>query len=82
MAATKSTRFSIVTHSLHDSLERLRDLDAAPRVRELRAKAQSYERAVRQWTISPPTEEQRAAMVKLVLDLNMEVMALGKVAKA
>jgi hypothetical protein len=81
MAATKSTRFSIVTHSLHDSLERLRDLEPMARVRELRGRAQSYERAVRQWAISPPTEEQRAAMVKLVLDLNMEVMALGKTAK-
>src|ERR1700733_605536 len=48
MAANKSTRLNIVTQSLHDSLERLRDMPATARVRELRTKAQAYERAVRQ----------------------------------
>ncbi len=76
--ALKSTRFSIVNQSLEDSLERLRDLPATPRVRELRMKALAYERAVRAWAISPPTEEQRAAMVKLVLEMNVEVMGLSK----
>jgi len=74
----KSTRFSIVTQSLEDSLERLRELPATPRVRELRTKALAYERAVRAWSLTPPTEEQRAAMVKLVLEMNVEVMTLSK----
>jgi hypothetical protein len=78
MAANKSTRLNIVTQSLHDSLERLRDMPATARVRELRTKAQAYERAVRQWSIHPPSEEQRQAMVKLVIEMNMEVMALRK----
>jgi hypothetical protein len=78
MAANKSTRLSIVTQSLHDSLERLRDLPATARIRELRTKAQAYERAVRKWSIHPPSEEQRQAMVKLVLELNIETMAVRK----
>jgi hypothetical protein len=73
-----STRLDIVNKSLDDSLERLRELASTPRVRELKTKAQSYERAVQAWNIRPPTEEQRATMVKLVLELNLEVMALGK----
>jgi hypothetical protein len=81
MAANKSTRWSIVTQSLHDSLERLRDLPVNARVRELKSRAQTYERAVRGWSVSPPTEEQRAAMVKLVLELNVEVMGLSRAAR-
>ena len=78
MAATKSTRLAIVSQSLHDSLERLREMPATARSRELRTKAQAYERVVNQWSIHPPSEEQRAAMVKLVLDLNMEIMRFSK----
>lgn len=77
----ESTRFSIVAYSLQDSLERLRDMPTTAKVRELRAKAESYERAVRTWTFRPPSEEQRASMVKLVLELNVEVMGLGRQAK-
>jgi hypothetical protein len=73
-----STRLDIVKKSLDDSLERLRELESTPRVRELKTKAQSYERAVLSWSLRPPTEEQRATMVKLVLELNMEVMAVGR----
>jgi hypothetical protein len=79
MQPMHSTRLNIVQKSLLDTLERLRDLPATPRVRELRTKAQAYERAVRAWAIHPPSEEQRATMVKLVLDLNVEVMTLGRV---
>ena len=74
----RSTRLNIVEKSLTDCLERLRDLGASARVRELRGKAQAYERAVRAWTLTPPTEEQRQAMVKLVLELNLEVMGAGR----
>ncbi len=73
-----STRLSIVQQSLIDSLERLQELPSTPRVRELRTRARSYERAVQTWSHVPPSEEQRAALVKLVLDLNLEVMALGR----
>jgi len=73
-----STRLAIVEQSLIDSLERLSELPAGPRVRELRAKAEGFERALRTWAVRPPTEEQRSALLKLVLDLNVEVMALGR----
>jgi hypothetical protein len=48
------------------------------RVRELRAKATSYERVVRAWDTRPPTEQERSAMLKNVIDLNVEVIAAGK----
>jgi hypothetical protein len=47
-------------------------------VRELRAKAEGFERAHRSWSVRPPTEEQRQTLLKLVLELNMEVMTLGR----
>jgi hypothetical protein len=75
---TGSTRLAIVQQSLNDTLERLRELPAGPRVRELRAKVDGYQRALRAWTVRPPSEEQRAALLKLVLELNVEVMALGR----
>jgi hypothetical protein len=56
----------------------LRELAPSPRVREIRAKAEGYERALRAWVTRPPTEEQRSALLKLVLELNLEVIALGR----
>jgi hypothetical protein len=73
-----STRIAIVEQSLVDTLERLRDLPVGPRVRELRAKAQGYERALRGWSTLPPTEEQRAALLRLVLELNVDVMGIAR----
>ncbi len=78
MAAGKSTRLSIVEQSLEDILDRLENLPASARARELRAKARVYERAVRQWPAQPPTEEQRSAMLKCVIELNVEVMEIGR----
>jgi hypothetical protein len=73
-----STRLAIVEQSLIDTIERLRDLPPGPRVRELRAKAEGFERALRTWSTRPPTEEQRATLLKLVLELNVEAIALGR----
>jgi hypothetical protein len=73
-----STRLAIVEQSLIDTLERLSDLPVGPRVRELRTKAEGFERALRAWTTRPPTEEQRATLLKLVLELNVEVIAMGR----
>jgi hypothetical protein len=75
-AAGRSTRLTIVEQSLDDSLERLRDLPPAPRVRDVRARVEGYQRTHRAWSLRPPTEDQRAALVKLVLELNVGVMAL------
>jgi hypothetical protein len=77
----RSTRLNIVEQSLGDTMERLRELPAGPRVRELRAKVEGYERALRVWTLRPPSEEQRAALLKLVLELNVEVMTLAREGK-
>jgi hypothetical protein len=76
-----STRFSIVEQSLNDSLERLRELPSTPRVRELRTAARTYERAVQAWNHAPPSDQQRSALVKLVLELNVSVMELGRLHK-
>jgi FAD/FMN-containing dehydrogenase len=73
-----STRLAIVEKSLDDSIERLNELPAGPRVRELRTKAEGFQRALRTWTVNPPTEEQRAALLRLVLELNVEVIGLGR----
>jgi phosphoenolpyruvate carboxylase len=74
----ESTRLAIVEQAIADTLERLQDLVPGPRARELRAKAEGYERALRAWMVRPPSEEQRAALLKLVLELNVEAMALGR----
>jgi hypothetical protein len=76
--STGSTRLAIVEKSLADTVERLRELPPGPRVRELRAKAEGFERALQAWSVRPPTEEQRVTLLKLVLDLNVEVMAVGR----
>jgi hypothetical protein len=78
MRKAGSTRLAIVEKSLHDTMERLSELPAGPRVRELKAKADSFERALHTWSVRPPTEEQRTALLRLVLDLNVEVMAFGR----
>jgi hypothetical protein len=74
----RSTRLAIVEQALIDTAERLRDLPQSPRVREIRAKAEVYERALRAWSTRPPTEEARAALLKLVLELNVQAIALSK----
>jgi hypothetical protein len=73
-----STRLAIVEQSIADTLARLRELPPGPKVRDLRVKAEGYERALRIWKMRPPTEEQRAALLKLVLELNVEAIALGR----
>ncbi len=82
MAAGKSTRISIVEQSLADILERLADLHPTDKtlmkLRELRTKAFAYERTTKAWTANPPSEAQRQAMLKLVIELNVEVMELSK----
>jgi hypothetical protein len=72
----QSTRINIVEQSLEDVLQRLSELGSSAHTRELRAKAATYERVVKGWALTPPTEEQRQAMMKLVLELNVEVMGV------
>jgi hypothetical protein len=78
MGKVGSTRLAIVEQSLNDTIERLSDMPPGPRVRELRNKAEGFERALRAWSVRPPTEEQRSTLLKLVLELNVEVMAFSR----
>jgi hypothetical protein len=82
MAAAKSTRLAIVEQSLADILERLADLHPTEatliRLRELRTKAFAYERTTKAWVANPPSEAQRQAMLKLVIELNVAVMELSR----
>jgi hypothetical protein len=38
----------------------------------------TFERAYKTWDTHPPSEEQRAALTRSVLDLSVEVLALGR----
>jgi hypothetical protein len=73
-----STRLAIVRQALDDIVERLDEMPDSPRLLELRKKADSYGRVVRRWEAEPPTEGARAAMLKCVLELNVEVIEAGK----
>lgn len=75
---SQSTSFAIVEQSLADILERLQEMPSSPRVKELLSKARAYERTVSTWAARAPSSEQRAAMLKSVLDLNVEVMQEGR----
>jgi hypothetical protein len=82
MAVGKSTRLAIVEQSLSDILERLADIHPTERtvirLRELRTKAFAYERTTKAWITNAPSEAQRQAMLKLVLELNVAVIELSK----
>jgi hypothetical protein len=78
----ESTRLAIVQQALSDIVERLAEMPTTPRVVELRHKATSYDVVVKTWETRPPTETARAAMLKSVLDLSVEVMEAGKTAQA
>ena len=78
----ESTRLAIIEQALADTLERLGELPSASHIRALSAKAFSYQRRVRDWPLNPPTEQQRTAMVDLVLELNIAVMKAAEDAGA
>ena len=76
--ARASTRLAIIEQALVDTLERLDELPDDPRVRALKVKAQTFQRAARAWATHPPSDEQRTAMVDSVLELNIAVMRLAE----
>jgi hypothetical protein len=78
MEARPSTRFSIVHAALTDIVERLSELPLTPRVRDLRIRATTFERRVRGWEVTPPSEDERSNVLRDVLDLNVEVMTVGQ----
>ncbi len=73
-----SIRLDIVRTALADIVERLTEMPASDQVRELRIQAASFSRAVREWDKRPPSEQQRAEVMKNVIELNVKVMALGR----
>jgi hypothetical protein len=77
MPPERSTRISIVEHSLADIHERLDELPDSPETRELVARALDYEAIVATWRDHPPPEETRHAFLRKVLDLNVGVIRLA-----
>jgi hypothetical protein len=73
-----STRLSIVHQSLSDIVERLGELPLTPVTRDLRIRATAFEKRVNLWERTPPSEDERAEVMKAVLDLNMEVIAAAR----
>lgn len=64
-------------HALGDVAERLRELAPSEETDELRAQAHQLEAAVSLWETNPPDEPTRVALLKRVLDLNIEIMRAG-----
>ncbi len=69
---------AIVQQALADIVERLAEMPQSTRVVELRRKAASFDVIVKSWDHAPPTEAARASILKSVLELNVEVMEVGK----
>lgn len=80
--SSRSTRLEIVKHAINDVLERLNEQPASPTIRELRTRALAYRNTVERWEIVLPSEESRAALVSSVIELNLEVMRLGRLPAA
>jgi len=77
MGIERSTRLSIVEHSLADVQARLDDLGDSPEARNLVSQALDYEAIVSTWLENPPNEETRQALLRKVLDLNVAVIRLA-----
>lgn len=73
----RSTRLSILEHALADVVDRLAELPVTQDISKLRELARQYEVEVDLWREHPPDEGQRNALLKRVLDLNVEVIRAG-----
>jgi hypothetical protein len=73
----RSTRFSIVEHALGDVGERLRELEPTRETDALREQARQLEAEMLLWEERPPDEPTRVALLKRVLDLNIEIIRAG-----
>ena len=73
-----STRLSIVRGALDEVVARLGDLPSSPAARSLRVRALAYRTALDRWVTLPPSAAQREALLKVVLDLTIEVMRLAQ----
>ena len=64
-------------HALGDVGERLRELEPSEETNDLRARAHQLEAAVSLWETNPPDEPTRVALLKRVLDLNIDIIRAG-----
>ena len=73
----RSTRLSIVEHALADVVERLDELPLHPQFETLRKSAHQFAVEIASWEAHPPAEERRVALLRGVLDLNVEAIRAG-----
>jgi hypothetical protein len=73
-----STRLAIVRDALDEAVARLDDLPSTPAARSLRVRAMTYRSALDRWVTLPPNAAQREALLKVVLELDIEVMRLAR----
>lgn len=73
----RTIRLSIVEQALADVVERLSDLPPSRDADDLRKLAKEYETQMAGGGYEQLDEQQRAAFLKGVLDLNVEVMRAG-----
>ena len=78
MEPAKSTRLDIVRTALDDIVTRLSEAKLSEEVRGLRRRAARYERLAHDWETKPPSEDERALVMREVLELNMAVIKLGQ----
>lgn len=69
-----STRLSIVHHALEEIHERLADLPKNKETEALQAIARRYASEVVRWEKEPPDEATRAALLRRIIDLDVEVI--------
>ncbi|HEY2515458.1 MAG TPA: hypothetical protein VGI39_31540 [Polyangiaceae bacterium] len=60
---------ALLEDSLAATLDLLGELPESPKVRDLRAKVETYRRAIERWATVPPGQGQRDALRELVLEL-------------
>lgn len=77
MKPAPSTRLDIVRAALTDIVERLAEAPVTDTIRDLRKRAARYERIVASWKAVPPSEDERASVMREVLELNVAVMKAG-----
>jgi hypothetical protein len=73
-----STRLAIVRDALDEAVARLDDLPSSPAARSLRVRAMTYRSALDRWVTLPPSAAQREALLRVVLELDIEVMRLAR----
>jgi hypothetical protein len=71
-------RETLIADALVEVIRMLDERKNTPRIRELRARARFYERAVRDWTAFPPNPTQLDAMFELVIELHGEAVTSGR----